>query len=141
LLFDHNNEQSSKKEFDWPDDQIQTKHNHGKEVCMEHFVLFATLVFCTAMFLCAPAAHAWQTSDPWIQKRFVNQEQRINRGIASGKLNPHETANLLAAQTNIMHHEMAMRSDGRLTGKERFQLHHALNHSNRAIYSMKHNGL
>jgi hypothetical protein len=107
---------------------------------MERYVLFTTLVFCTALFLFTPAVHAWQTSDPWIQKRFVNQERRINRGIANGRLNPHETASLLAAQTNIMHHEMAMRSDRRLT-RERFQLHHDLNHSSRAIYRMKHNGL
>jgi hypothetical protein len=36
---------------------------------------------------------------------------------------------------------MLMKSDGRLTGRERFQLHHDLNHSSRAIYRMKHNGL
>jgi hypothetical protein len=111
------------------------------EVCMERFVLFSALVFCTALFLFDPAVHAWQTYDPGVHQRLANQEQRINRGISCGRLTPYETARLWDINARIRYEEMLMKSDGRLTGRERFQLHHDINHSSRAIYRMKHNGL
>jgi hypothetical protein len=68
------------------------------------------------------------------------QEHRINQGIASGRLTAGETARLLDMEARIRTEEMIMKSDGRLTGRERLRLQHNLNHSSWAIYRMKHNG-
>lgn len=106
---------------------------------MERIILFTALVFCTALFLFTPAVHAWQAYDPFIRQRMGRQEHRVNQGIASGRLTAGETARLLDMQARIRTEEMAMKSNGRLTGRERIRLHRDLNHSNRAIYRMKHN--
>lgn len=108
---------------------------------MERIVLFTALVFCTALFLFTPAVHAWQAYNPWIHQRLENQEQRINRGVRSGRLTPYEAAWLWDVQARIYNEEMLMRSDGKLTGRERLRLHHELNHSSRAVHHMKRNGL
>jgi len=109
------------------------------EVCMERYVVFTTLVFCTALFLFTPAVHAWQTYDPGVHQGLANQELRINRGISCGRLTPYETARFWDINARIRYEEKLMKSYGRLTGRERLQLHHDLNHSSRAIYRMKHN--
>ena len=107
---------------------------------MERIVLFSALVLFSAMFFFTPAGHAWRTDNPGIHQRFENQEQRISRGISSGRLTPYETARLWDIQARIRHEEMLMKSDGRLTGMERIRLHHNLNRSSKAIFRMKHNG-
>lgn len=107
---------------------------------MERIVLLAALVFCVTLLFFPPSVFAWQTNDPLVHQRMGHQEQRINRGIASGRLTAGETAKLLDMQARIRTEEMVMKSDGRLTGRERLQLQHNLNHSSWAIYRMKHNG-
>lgn len=107
---------------------------------MERIGVLAALVVCTALFLFAPSVYAWQTNDPFIHQRMGRQEHRINQGIASGRLTAGETARLLDMEARIRTEEMIMKSDGRLTGRERLRLQHNLNHSSWAIYRMKHNG-
>jgi hypothetical protein len=120
--------------------KIRATNNHITETCMERIVLFTALVFCTALFLFTPAVHAWQANDPWIHQRLENQGQRINRGVTNGRLTSYEAARLWDVQTRIHNEEMLMKSDGKLTGRERLRLHHELNHSSRAIHHLKHNG-
>lgn len=107
---------------------------------MERIILFASLVFCTALFLFTPSVQAWHTNDPFIHQRLERQEQRINRGVWSGRISPAESARLWSIQARIRNEEFLMKYDGRLTGRERLRLQHDLNHSSRAIYRMKHNG-
>jgi hypothetical protein len=119
---------------------ISPADNLIEEVSMKRTALLASLVLGAAPFLFTPAVHAWHTYDPVIYHRFQNQENRIDQGIASGRLTPSEAARLSGMQARIRHEEMLMKADGRLTGRERFQLHHDLNHSSRAMNRMKHNG-
>jgi len=107
---------------------------------MERIVLLTALVFCATLLFFPPSVFAWQTRDPVIHQRMGHQEQRINRGIVSGRLTAGETARLLDMQARIRTEEMIMKSDGSLTGRERLRLQHDLNHSSSAIYRMKHNG-
>ncbi len=78
------------------------------------------------------------TNDPGIQKRMENQEQRIDQGVQSGTLTPKEAGRLEAEQTKIQQTEQRMKSDGRLTGKERQRLNNMQDRSSQHIYRQKH---
>lgn len=106
---------------------------------MERIILFAVLVFCATLFLFTPSAQAWHTNDPFIHQRLERQEHRINRGIASGRITPAESARLWGIQARIRNEEFLMKYDGRLTGQERLRLQHDLNRSSWAINRMIYN--
>ncbi len=48
-----------------------------------------------------------------------NQEQRIDQGVSSGALTPKEAGRLEGEQARIQKTEQRVKSDGRLTPKER----------------------
>ncbi|WP_298273543.1 hypothetical protein [Geobacter sp.] len=79
------------------------------------------------------------TNDPGIQQREVNQQRRIDQGVASGQLTPREAGRLEARQAKIAQDEARMKSDGNLTARERRQLQREQNRASRAIYRKKHN--
>jgi hypothetical protein len=79
------------------------------------------------------------TSDPVIQQREANQEQRIDQGIKSGQLTPGEAGRLEAQQTRIRQREARMKADGHLTAGERERLTRQQNRASRNIYRLKHN--
>lgn len=91
-----------------------------------------------AMLTLAATAYAG-TSDPVIQQREVNQQNRIDQGIQSGQLTPHEAGRLEAQQARIQQSEARMKSDGKLTRKERAKLTREQNRASRNIYRKKHN--
>jgi len=74
------------------------------------------------------------TSDPGIPKRMPDQEQRINQGIQSGSLTPHETGKSEAEQTKIRQTEERMKSDGQLTPQERTRLTNMQNRANNELF-------
>ena len=78
------------------------------------------------------------TTDPGIQKRMENQEQRIDQGVQSGALTPRETGKLETEQAKIQQTEERMKSDGKLTPKERQRLNQMQDRSSRDIYNQKH---
>jgi tellurite resistance protein len=78
------------------------------------------------------------TTDPGIQKRMENQDQRIDQGVQSGALTPRETGRLEADQARIQQTEERMKSDGNLTGQERQKLNNMQDRSSRNIYNQKH---
>jgi tellurite resistance protein len=89
----------------------------------------------------APAfaqAPASGTTDPGIQKRMQNQDHRIDQGIQSGALTPRETGKLEAEQAKTQQAEERMKSDGKLTPKERQRLNQMQDRSSRDIYNQKH---
>jgi hypothetical protein len=78
-------------------------------------------------------------NDPVIQKREINQQQRIQQGVDSGRLTPREAGRLETQQARIRQRETRMKADGRLTARERNSLTRQQNRANRNIYRKKHN--
>jgi hypothetical protein len=80
-----------------------------------------------------------QTDTPVIDQRQLNQQQRIDRGVASGALTPNETANLQKRENAIAGKEAAAKADGTVTPGERARLNRAENRASGAIARKKHN--
>ena len=93
----------------------------------------STLMVATlGAFAQAPAA------TPGIDKRQANQEQRIDKGIASGALTQRETKRLEREQTAINKVEDKANADGTVTKAERRRLTKMQNHASKDIYKQKH---
>ena len=73
-----------------------------------------------------------------IDERQTNQEQRINRGIASGQLNEREANRLDKQQEHINKMEDKAKSDGVMTKKERARIVAAQDRASRHIAREKH---
>ena len=104
---------------------------------MKSIVRAITITIAAALM--ASAAFAGPTDDPRIQQRELNQERRIDQGVASGALTPRETGRLEAQQAKIRQDEERMKSDGVLTKAERRKLTREQNRASRNIYRKKHN--
>jgi hypothetical protein len=74
------------------------------------------LMFAVAQELAA------STDDPGIQKRETNQQRRIDQGIDSRQITPKEAEKLDSREGKIKKDEARMKSDGKLTKKERAEL-------------------
>ena len=100
--------------------------------------------------LVVPAAFAQQsgssstgssTTQPAVQKRKENQQDRIANGIQSGKLTAGETKNLEKKEAGVNKEEVGMRSsdNGKLTSADRTRLKNQQNRLSKQIYTDKHN--
>jgi hypothetical protein len=89
-----------------------------------------------ALGLAASIAQA-QTVD----RRHGDQAGRIEQGVASGRLTPHEAGRVERQQASIDAQEARMRTrdGGHLTGYDRTRLQHRENNASRHIYHAKHN--
>lgn len=76
---------------------------------------------------------------PKIDQRQVNQEKRIDQGVASGSLTGKEAARLEQREAKIRSDKVAAKADGRVTRAERRKLTREQNHASRAIHRQKHN--
>lgn len=79
-----------------------------------------------------------QANTPVFDQRQLNQEQRIDQGIASGQLNQRETARLERGQDRVDNMENRAKADGVVTGRERARIQHAQNVESKRIYRQKH---
>ncbi|MDI6748600.1 MAG: hypothetical protein ACOY6N_08720 [Pseudomonadota bacterium] len=79
-----------------------------------------------------------QTATPGIDQRQMNQERRIDQGIASGQLTAREAARLERGQERIDAMENRAKADGVVTARERARIQHAQNVESRRIYRQKH---
>jgi uncharacterized membrane protein YebE (DUF533 family) len=79
-----------------------------------------------------------QTYTPGIDQRQMNQEQRIDQGIASGQLTQREAARLERGQQRVDNMENRAKSDGVVTARERARVQHAQNVESKRIYRQKH---
>lgn len=79
-----------------------------------------------------------QAETPVIDQRQANQEQRIDKGIASGQLNERETNRLNKQQGHINKMEDRAQSDGVMTKKERARIGAAQDRASRHIVREKH---
>jgi hypothetical protein len=88
----------------------------------------------------APVAPKDPTATPKIDQRQVNQQKRIDQGVASGQLTPKETANLEKREAKIAKDEAAAKADGKVTKEERRKLNKEEDRASKAIYKQKHDG-
>ena len=102
---------------------------------MKRSTMIAILVGVCAM---VSAAYA-QDKTPVVDQREQHQQQRIEQGVKSGELTNGETLRLEKQQAKIKTDEMKMKSDGKVTPRERAKLKREQNRASRNIYRKKHN--
>ncbi len=103
---------------------------------MKRFAAINLAMLSTAGLLFAGSAMAEPTQR--IDNRQEKQEQRIDQGISSGRLNEHEAQRLDKQQNHIDKMENKALSDGKLSAKERAHIEHAQDKQNRRIARQKH---
>jgi len=79
-----------------------------------------------------------QANTPRIDQREVNQERRIDQGVASGSLTSREANRLERGQQHVDNMESRAKADGVVTRGERARLHQAQDVQSRRIYNQKH---
>ncbi len=100
--------------------------------------------------LVVPAAFAQQsgssstgssTTQPTVQHRKKNQQDRIANGIQSGQLTAGETKKLETKEASVNKEEAGMRAsnNGKLTSADRTRLQNQENRLSKQIYTDKHN--
>jgi hypothetical protein len=75
---------------------------------------------------------------PRVDQRQINQEQRIDQGVASGALTGREAARLDRGQERVERIEDRAKADGTVTARERVRLEAAQDQQSRKIYRQKH---
>lgn len=90
------------------------------------------------MFLFIALGFVTTTSEAGINERQDRQQMRINQGVASGELTGKEAVRMQRQQLRIDRKERRYRSDGKLTKRERVDLHTDLNKTSNRIYRQKH---
>src|SRR5262245_7945797 len=112
------------------------RRRHGGEAFM--ITRFAVAALATALALPAFAQSSGPAATPRIDQRQANQEQRIDRGVASGQLTKPETRRLEQGQNHVERMETRAKSDGVVTNKERAKINNAQNVESKRIYRQKH---
>lgn len=76
---------------------------------------------------------------PGVNKRQVNQRQRINQGVRSGEITRGEYRRIQNQQQDVRQEKREAKADGVVTRRERAEIHQEQNQSSRKIYRAKHN--
>ena len=92
----------------------------------------------TLAALALPVLAQTSPQTPRVDQRQANQQQRIEKGEASGALNDKEAARLEQGQAHVQKVEDKAKADGVVTDKEKAHLHHAQDKQSRRIYRQKH---
>ena len=103
--------------------------------------LISALVLATsgAVFAQAPVAPVVPAAaTPGIDKSVVNQQKRIDQGVASGQLTAKETNRLDKREAKLKANVVAAKADGAVTPAERRKLKREAKHNSEAIYKQKH---
>ncbi|THI85142.1 MAG: hypothetical protein CAF41_012975 [Nitrospira sp. CG24A] len=96
------------------------------------------LLAVSAMTLMVSGIVFAQAETPVIDQRQMNQDQRIDQGIASGQLNEREANRLNKQQGRIGKMEDRAMSDGAMTKRERARIGAAQNRASRHVARQKH---
>jgi hypothetical protein len=96
------------------------------------------LLAISAMTLMTSGMAFAEAETPVIDQRQMNQEQRIDQGIASGQLNEREANRLNKQQERINKMEDRAKSDSVMTKRERARIGAAQNRASRHIAREKH---
>ncbi len=81
---------------------------------------------------------AAQTATPGVTQRQINQQERIDKGVASGQLNEKEAARLQKGQAKVQAKKKAAKADGVVTKAERKELQQAQDKQSARIAKQKH---
>ena len=92
--------------------------------------------FMIALFLVASVSPAFAAT---IQHRQKKQQHRIQRGVKHGKLTPKETSRLQNQQNLIKVEKSQAMMDGKMTRRERQDIHHDQNRLSKDIHHKKYN--
>jgi len=103
---------------------------------LKPYTMKRSLLFAVAIFFCFSLSFAQSL----VNKKQVNQRQRISQGISSGELTRHEATQLKQQQIHINQTKKRAASDGVVTKKERAVIHQKQQNANKNIYVKKHNG-
>jgi len=98
--------------------------------------VIATLI--AGAVLAAPVAAAAQSATPGIDQRQANQEQRIDQGIESGRLNQPEANRMQRQQTHIDNMENRAKADGTVTRHEKAKIAKTQSNASKRIWRQKH---
>ena len=74
-----------------------------------------------------------------VDQRETNQEQRIQRGVQSGRLTPQEATKLEGQEANIRAREAKYKADGKISRREHHKLERKLDRASRDIGKAEHN--
>jgi opacity protein-like surface antigen len=96
------------------------------------------LLVVSAMTMLMTGMALAEAETPVIDQRQVNQERRIDQGIASGQLNEQEANRLNKQQAHVNKMEGRATSDGVMTKKERARIVAAQDRASRHIAREKH---
>jgi peptidoglycan hydrolase CwlO-like protein len=96
------------------------------------------LLAVSAMTLMLSGMVFAQAETPMIDQRQMNQEQRIDKRVASGQLNEREVNRLNKQQEHVNKMEDRAKSDGVMTTKERARIGAAQDRASRHIVREKH---
>ena len=94
-----------------------------------------TIIALAAILPSLAFAHV---STPRVDQRQMNQERRINQGVASGSLTRYEANRLGRGQQHVANMESRAKADGVVTRQERAYLHHVQDRQSERIYAQKH---
>jgi uncharacterized membrane protein YebE (DUF533 family) len=101
------------------------------------FVTSLALAISGAAFAQASAPKAPPVT-PKLDKMQANQQKRIEQGVATGQLTPHEANKLEKSEAVLQKHEVAAKADGKVTSVERKKLLKVASHDSRKIRRQKH---
>ena len=96
------------------------------------------LLAVSAMTLLMAGMAFAEAEAPVADQRQANQEQRIDRGIASGQLNEREANRLNKQQEHVNTMEDRAKSDGAMTKRERARIDAAQDRASSHIAREKH---
>jgi hypothetical protein len=102
-----------------------------EEIMNTRHALFALVAIIPTLALA-------QTNTPNVDQRQLNQERRIEQGVASGSLTDREANRLERGQQRVDNIETRAKADGVVTRQERARLHQAQDVQSRRIYAQKH---
>ena len=107
--------------------------------CTSSLLIAVLSVFALpVMAQTAPAPAKNPAATPGVDQRQVNQQQRIDQGVASGQLTGKEAAKLEKGQAQVEKKEAKAKADGKVTAKEREKLKKAQDKQSKKINQQKH---
>ncbi len=100
--------------------------------------LFIALTLAATGTAFAQTPPADPTATPRLDQRQINQQNRINQGVASGSLTQKEADRMNQQQARTATAEEKAKADGTVTQKERARLQDRQNKTSRHIKRNKH---
>lgn len=96
--------------------------------------------FVAAVAMTVAGVAMAQPATPNLDKREAHQQQRIDKGVASGQLNAKEVSRLESREAKLAADEAAAKADGKVTRAERRKLQREAHRDSLAIHRQKHDG-